>query len=206
MARRKLEQAYPGLAFRWRSRNWWARLTRVPPECEHLEHGGDWMATYAPDTLYLRGKASLRRRPARPEVSLCRACLLRELEGELSRHQGRVVAFEPDGGSFTQYFFVGVPEFDAAGLRPEVASAIGRRLEQPPGDCEQCDRSATWLWISREQVENLDEVGRIGMARGETLCAPHGARRLCEALAGVSEANLFYVNSPYGDAGAYLWI
>jgi len=39
MAKMKLEQAYPDIKFRWRSRNWWARLTRVPPECEHLEHG-----------------------------------------------------------------------------------------------------------------------------------------------------------------------
>ena len=104
VARVKLEQAYPRIAFRWRSRNWWARLTRVPPECEHLEHGAEWMATYAPDTLYLRGKASLRRRPARPEVSLCRACLLSELETELSGYHGRVVAFEPDGAGLHAIF------------------------------------------------------------------------------------------------------
>ncbi len=202
----KLEQAYPQIAFRWRSRNWWARLTRVPPECEHLEHGGDWMATYAPDTLYLRGKASLRRRPARPEVSLCRACLLRELESELADYQGRVVAFEPDGQAFTQYFFVGVAEFAAAGLLPDLASAIARRLGQPAGDCVQCDAPAHWLWFSREQVGSLDEVPRIAMACGETLCSRHGAQKLCATLAAVSEANLFYMNSPYGEAGAYLWI
>lgn len=136
MAKIKLEQAYPKIAFRWRSRNWWARLTRVPPECEHLERGGDWMATYAPDTLYLRGKASSLRRPPRPEVSLCRACLLSELETELAAFQGRVVAFEPDGQAFTQYFFVGVDEFEAAGVIPDVASAIARRLNLPAGDCE----------------------------------------------------------------------
>jgi hypothetical protein len=178
----------------------------VPPECEHLEHGGDWMATYAPDTLYLRGKASLRRRPARPEVSLCRGCLLSELENELSHYRGRVVAFEPDAGAFTQYFFVGASEFAAAGLRPEVASAITRRLQQPGGDCAQCDAPATWLWFSREQIASLDEAGRIAMAPGEALCGRHGARNLCQALKQVGEANLFYVNSPYGEAGAYLWI
>ena len=96
----KLEQAYPDIKFRWRSRNWWARLTRVPPECEHLEHGGPWMATFLPDTLYVRGKALEHRRPARPEVSLCRVCLLSQLERELSEHRGRVIAFEPDGEIF----------------------------------------------------------------------------------------------------------
>jgi len=29
---------------------------------------------------------------------------------------------------------------------------------------------------------------------------------LCAALRHVGEANLFYVNMPYGDAGAYVWI
>jgi hypothetical protein len=206
MARVKLEQAYPKIAFRWRSRNWWARLTRVPPECEHLDRGGDWMATYAPDTLYLRGKASLRRRPARPEVSLCRACLLTELETELSAYQGRVVAFEPDAAAFTQYFFVGADEFDAAGLLPDVAAAIERRLNLPAGDCDVCEAPATWQWLSRQDVESLDEVPRIATARGESLCARHGAQKLCSTLTNVSEANLFYMNSPYGEAGAYLWI
>ena len=65
------------------------------------------MATYTPDTLYLQGKAAVQRQPARPEVSLCRACLLGELEDELARYRGRVLAFEPDGDAFSQYFFVG---------------------------------------------------------------------------------------------------
>ena len=132
MARVPLEQAYPDIKFRWRSRNWWARLTRVPPECEHLEQGGPWMATFIPDTLYVRGKALEHRRPARPEVSLCRVCLLSQLERELSEHRGRVVAFEPDGEVFTQYFFVGVDEFTAAGLQPEVAAAIRAASRCPP--------------------------------------------------------------------------
>jgi hypothetical protein len=205
VARMKLEQAYPDIAFRWRSRNWWARLSRVPPECVHLENDGAWMATFVPDTLYLCGKASVLRQPARPEASLCRACLVSELEKELSQYHGRVVAFEPDA-AFTQYFFVGAPEFSDAGLQPEVAAAITRRLELPVGDCEQCERRATWLWISHEQVPSLDETGRIAMASGEALCAKHGAHKLCEAFARIGEANLFYVNVPYGDAGVYLWI
>jgi hypothetical protein len=204
--RMKLEQAYPEITFRWRSRNWWARLTRVPPECEHLEHGGTWMATFLPDILYLRGKASHLRRPARPEVSLCRACLLQELARELSAYRGRVVAFEPDGETFTQYFFVAADDFSAAGLQPEVAAAIERRLAQPAGDCEHCDRPALWLWISRDEVPNLDEANRIAMTRGEPLCARHGAQKLCEVFTALPDANLFYINVPYGDAGVYVWV
>ena len=206
MAGTTLEQAYPGIPFRWRSRNWWARLTRVPPECVHLEHEFSWMATYVPDTLYLQGKASVQRRPARPEVSLCRACLLSELESELARYGGRVLAFEPDGGAFSQYFFVGTPDFSAAGLRPEVAEAIERRLQQSLGTCQGCNQPARWLWIPRVQVESLDQVGDIVTAKGQALCPAHGAQQLCEAFAAVSEANLLYVNVPYGEAGAYLWI
>ena len=164
------------------------------------------MATFVPDTLYLRGKASHLRRPMRPEVSLCRECLAGELERELSSHGGRVVAFEPDGESFTQYFYVGAEEFEAAGLMPELAQAIGRRLHQPMGDCRSCERAASWLWIPREQVESLDDVGKIASAPGEEYCANHGAQKLCGAFERVSDANLFYVNAPYGDAGAYVWI
>ena len=201
-----LEQAYPNIAFRWRSRNWWARLNQVPPECIHLEHETSWMATYVPDTLYLRGKASVRRHAARPEVSLCRTCLISELENELSRYSGRLVAFEPDGGTFTQYFFVATPEFPAAGLKPEVAEAIAHRLRRPAGDCELCGFPANWLWLSHEQVSSLDDVGSITVGQDEAFCARHGAQKLCAALAKLSEANLYYVNAPYGKAGAYLWI
>jgi hypothetical protein len=202
----RLEQAYPEIRFRWRSRNWWARLTSTPPECEHLENDGAWMATFIPDTLYLRGKASRRRRPARPEVSLCLACLRQQMEKELPRFPGRVIAFEPDSAEFTQYFFVANDEFSAAGLQPEVASAINRRLDQPMDACSSCDRPATWLWISRDEVPSLDDVPRIAMARAETLCSHHGPRKLLESFARASEANLFYVNVPYGESGAYLWI
>jgi hypothetical protein len=202
----RLEQAYPELRFRWRSRNWWARLMRMPAECEHLERDGAWMATFIPDTLYLRGKASLRRRPPRPEVSLCLACLKLEMERELPHFSGRVIAFEPDTSEFSQYFYVGSDEFAAAGLQPEVAAAITRRLHQPMDACATCDRRATWLWFSRDEVPSLDDVARIGMARAESLCARHGAQKLLQSFASTPDANLFYVNVPYGESGAYVWI
>jgi hypothetical protein len=202
----RLEQAYPEIRFRGRSRNWWARLMRMPAECEHLENDGAWMATFIPDTLYLRGKASQRRRPPRPEVSLCQACLQQQMEKELPGFTGRVAAFEPDNAEFSQYFFVGSDEFSAAGLQPEVAAAISRRLQQQMGPCERCDRPATWLWFSREEVPSLDDVGRIAMARAEALCSRHGPQQLLQSFARAPEANLFYVNLPYGESGAYLWI
>ena len=71
MARIALDRAYPGISFRPRSRNWLARLMHWPAECIHLENGHTWMATFIPDTLYLRGKAAPRRDTTRPEVSLC---------------------------------------------------------------------------------------------------------------------------------------
>jgi hypothetical protein len=206
MAAITLEQAYPGITFRWRSRNWWARLTRVPPECVHLEHEFSWMATYIPDTVYLRGRARAQKHPPRPEVSLCRACLLGELENELACYRGRVLAFEPDGNTFSQYFFVAAPDFAGAGLKPEVADAIASRLHQPMGVCQGCNVAAHWLWIPRVQVETLDDAGGIASVKGQQLCPAHGAQQLCEAFAAVSEANLLYVNLPYGDSGAYVWI
>jgi hypothetical protein len=202
----RLEQAYPEIRFRWRSRNWIARLMRMPAECEHLEHDAAWMATFIPDTLYLRGKASVRRQPVRPEVSLCLACLGNEMQKDLQRFSGRVVAFEPDGAEFTQYFFVGSDEFAAAGLQPEVAAAISRRLDRPMGQCASCDRPGTWLWFSRDEVPSLDDVARIAMARAETLCSVHGPQKLLESFARTPGVNLFYVNVPYGESGAYVWI
>jgi hypothetical protein len=205
-ARLALDQSYPGIPFRQRSRNWWARLMRYPAECVHLETQHGWMATFIPDTLYLCGKASPRRRPGRPEVSLCLGCLVGLMEPELAAHRGRVIAFEPDGESFTQFFFVGREEFEAAGLRPEVAAAIEKRLQQLGGACSECGAGATWLWISRREVSNLDQTERIEESPGAGFCARHGAAKLCAALRHVGEANLFYVNMPYGDAGAYVWI
>lgn len=206
MSRLSVTESYPGVSFRPRSLRWWARLMRWPAECVHLEHGRPWMATFIPDTLYLRGKPRLRRDPARPEVSVCLDCLSGLLEPELAAYPGRVVAFEPDGENFTQFFFVGREDFAAAGLRPEVAAAIASRLEKLQGACSDCGAPAKWLWISRREVSNLDQTERIENSSGALLCAKHGAAKLREALGHVEEANLFYVNAPYGDAGAYVWI
>lgn len=164
------------------------------------------MATFIPDTMYLRGKASHRREPRRPEVSICLNCLTGLLEPELAAFPGRVVAFEPDGESFTQYFFVGRDDFAAAGLRPEVAEAIAKRVERFSGSCMECNAQASWLWISRREVSNLDQVERIEQSPGAAFCARHGAARLCKALSEIDEANLFYINAPYGASGAYVWI
>ncbi len=161
MARIALEQAYPGISIRPRSRRLWARLMRWPAECVHLEHGHHWMATFIPDTLYLRGKPRLRRDPARPEVSVCIDCLTGLLQPELAACPSRVIAFEPDGETFTQYFFLGREDFDSAGLRSEVAAAIETRLEELQGPCSDCDQPATWLWISRREVSSLDQTERI---------------------------------------------
>ena len=206
MARLNVDQAYPEISIRPGSRSLWARLMRWPAECIHLEHGHHWMATFVPDTLYLRGKPRLRRNPARPEVSVCLDCLTGLLQPELAACPSRVIAFEPDGENFTQYFFLGTEDFAAAGLRSEVAAAILTRLEELNGECSDCGTPATWLWISRREVSNLDQTERIQASPGALFCAKHGGAKLCEALGQVGEANLFYVNAPYGDSGAYVWI
>lgn len=206
MARLSVDQAYPGISIRPKSRGLLAWLMRWPAECVHLEKGHHWMATFIPDTLYLRGKPRSRRDPARPEVSVCFDCLAGLLEPELAACPTRVVAFEPDGENFTQYFFLGREDFEAAGLRSEVAVAILTRLEEMAGECSDCGAPATWLWISRREVSSLDQAERIQASPGALFCAKHGAAKLCEALGRIEEANLFYVNAPYGDSGAYVWI
>lgn len=206
MARLSYSEAYPGISFRPRTTSWLARLIRMPAECSHLDGKPQWMATFLPDNLFLRGKNRLLRDPARPEVSLCRECLNGLLEKELAAFRGHVLAFEPHGKSVTQYFFVAAPDFEDAGLKSEVAEAISGRLSQNGTGCKTCSRPATWQWISREEVENLDDVGHITSAAGEPLCAEHGARRLCGALAAIPQVNLFYVNVPYGEGGTYVWI
>ncbi|MGB6198264.1 MAG: hypothetical protein WA871_15030 [Candidatus Acidiferrales bacterium] len=203
----RLEEAYPGIEFRPRTRSWFARLMRVPPECVHLANQQDWMAGFAPDTLYLRGKKAARRSSGRrPEVSLCRACACGLLGPELERYRGRVAAFEPDSGSVSQYFFLAAPDFAAAGLTSHVSAAIEARLSHLAGECQVCARAATWLWFSRREVETLDDTDHIAQSPGELLCAAHGTDRLCRALGALPDANLFYLNAPYGDSGAYVWI
>jgi hypothetical protein len=200
------EEAYPRVEWLPRSRNWWAWLKGTPAECVHLGEDAAWMATLLPDTLYLCGKRAQRREPVRPEVSLCRTCLTDVMHAELAAHEGRVVAFEPDAETFTQYFFVAREDFEAAGLAPETAAAIEERLARDAGECAECGRAATWLWMSRGAVASLDETARIREVAGETFCGEHGAQRLFAAFERIAEANVFYMNLPYGEAGAYVWI
>lgn len=167
------------------------------------------MATLVPDTVFLRGKGTVVRKPARPEVSLCRGCLMGVIEPELAAFPGRVVAFEPDYSTASQYFFVSSTDFVAAGLTPELSAAIAKRLAEPAAGCERCERSgrrATWLWLDRTAVASLDDVAHVKSAAGQWLCAAHGAAALCRSLKSVEEVNLFYLNLPYGEAGAYVWI
>lgn len=199
-------EAYPGLQILPRSRNWWARLKGTAPECIHLRENISWIAAVLPDTLYLRGKRANRREPVRPEVSVCFECLSDTFASELESFPGRVVAFEPDAAVFTQYFFVATADFEAAGLAPETSAAIAARLEQGGETCRECSREATWLWFSQEQIQSLDEVQLIGTAPGEFFCGKHGAQKLLSAFEKFAEANIFYMNLPYGDAGAYVWI
>jgi hypothetical protein len=206
VARISYEAAYPRIEFLPRSRNWWAWLKGSPAECVHLDHDAEWVVTVLPDTLYLRGKRAVRRDPVRPEVSLCRNCLAETFASEIAEYSGRVVAFEPDPEIFTQYFFVGKEDFEAAGLSPEVAVAVEKRLAQDPGTCVRCSRAARWLWFSREEVASLDETEKIDETAGEALCGEHGAGKLRETFEGIPEANVFYMNLPYGEAGAYVWI
>lgn len=164
------------------------------------------MAMLLPDTLYVRGKAVLQRRPARPEASLCRECLLSIVEPELKAYHGPVVVFEPDATTVTQYFFMATNDFEVSGLQPAVAAAIQQRLARRMDSCALCSRQARWQWISRDQVASLDDVGHITEATGQNLCAVHGAARFRQALENMPEANIFYMNLPYGDAGAFVWI
>lgn len=206
MATIPCDTAYPEIEFSRRSRNLWAWLKGTAPECVHLDREAPWVASLLPDTLYVRGKRSRTREEIRPEVSLCRECLIETVEDELASYRGRVVAFEPDPEVFTQYFFVGAPDFERTGLKPEVGHAIEQRLTSNHRDCTVCSKPATWLWLSRQEVESLDEVERIRDAAGEPLCGRHGAEKLCSAFEKISEANIFYMNLPYGEAGAYVWI
>ncbi len=199
------EEAYPGIDFLPRA-SWLAWLRDKPPQCVHLQPGASWSAKLLPDTLYLRGKRSATSESIRPEVSLCRDCLVETLGRELGEYSGNVVAFEPDAEALSQYFFLGVPDFERAGLRPEVARAIKQRIQQTARRCETCEEPARWVWFSRREIPSLDEIEKIRGAQGEWFCAEHGADRICRAFMAIPEAHLLYVNLPYGVAGAYVWI
>jgi hypothetical protein len=206
MARISLEEAYPGIQILPKSVNWWATLKGSSPECIHLGEPCDWSATLVPDTLYVRGKKSLRREPARPELTMCLSCLSDVAGDQMEQYPGPVIAFEPDQELFTQYFFVAPHDFEAVGLRPEVGDAITKRLEQEMGTCEECRDDARWLWFSRSDLESLDEVDKIAAAPGHPLCPKHGADRLFQAFDKMHSANVFYMNLPYDESGAYVWI
>jgi hypothetical protein len=206
LARISYEEAYRGIELLPSSRNWWAWLKGTAPECIHVGDECNWIATLLPDTLYLRGKRSAKREPPRPEITLCRECLSDAVTAELESFAGRVVAFEPDAEIFTQYFFVAQPDFEPVGLKPEVSRAITQRLAQPGGACAECGFAATWLWFSHQQIASLDEVEQVASAPGISLCAKHGARKMLGAFERMAEANVFYMNLPYGEAGAYVWI
>lgn len=206
MSRIPLEEAFPHIEFLSNSRNWWARLKGTPPECVHLRDDHPWIATLLPDTLFLRGKKADRREAPRPEVMLCLDCLARTAQEEIASYPGRVAAFEPDEESFSQYFFLDPGDFDAAGLASEVAEAIRKRLAYDGRSCGECSAPARWIWFSRREVPSLDDVERIRDSAGEALCANHGARRLFEAFGEMKEASVYYMNLPYGESGAYIWI
>ncbi len=203
-----LEQAYPGVQFRPHTRSWWARVKGLLPECSHLEHDPSWAATYAPDTLYLRGKARAVRQPERPLASLCLRCTMESLRKDLGGFAGRMVAFQPDPAQVSQIFYLAEADFDAAGLKPEVSEALNARLSGIGGPCSArgCGNHAKWLWIPQEEVPGLDDVALIHAAAGRALCAGHGVAQFCLALGAMEEANLEYLNAPYGEAGAYVWI
>lgn len=198
-------EAYPGIEYHARSRNWWAWLKGTAPECVHLAHEHSWVVTLIPDTLYLRGKRAMRRDPVRPEVVLCRDCLAEVAIGDMEQYGGKVAAFEPSS-EFTQYFFVAAPDFEAAGLAPEVRTAIEERLDRELPPCSACEKASTWLWFSREQVPGLNEVNSIREKPGEPFCAAHGVRKMCSAFEKIAQADLYYMNLPYGESGAYVGI
>lgn len=201
-----LEEAYPGLQFLPDSRNWWAWLKGTPPECIHLRRNQAWIATLLPDTLYLRGKRANRREPARPEIMLCLDCLAKAAQEEMASYAGRVAAFEPDPSSFSQYFFLTPDDFGPAGVAPDVAEAIHKRLEPDGRVCDDCRAPAQWIWFSRQDVPSLDDVERIRDSEGAAYCAGHGARRMWKTFGEMEEASVYYMNLPYGESGAFIWI
>jgi hypothetical protein len=200
------EEAYPDIEFSASSRGLWAWLKAMPAECVHLDRHSDWSVTLLPDIAYLRGKKELLRNPGRPEVRLCRDCFAKVVRRELAEYPGGVIAFEPDPEIFSQYFFVDSRDFQAAGLTPELASALEARLGQDKRTCADCSREATWLWFSREDVPDLDETDLIARVPGESYCPVHGAEKFSAALTRLNEANVYYMNFVSGDSGAYIWI
>ena len=109
-------------------------------------------------------------------------------------------------GTFHAVFFCGAGGFRGSGTAAGSGAGDCCAAERSATVCGECGFPAKWLWFSREQVPSLDEVEKIAAAPGEWYCAKHGARNLLAAFARIADANIFYMNLPYGEAGAYVWI
>ena len=151
-----------------------ARGVRPPGKRAPLD--GNFHPGYAVSSR--QGQVAAQSRAA-GSLRLLRLRLAVLLEPELAASPSGVVAFEPDGENFTQYFFLGRDDFAAAGLRSEVAAAILTRLEELQGACSDCGKPATWLWISRREVSNLDQTERIAASRPERFFARSTEPRNC---------------------------
>ena len=59
--------------------------------------------------------------------------------------------------------------------------------------------------IEFEEIVSLEETEKIQAATGEALCPNHAAQQMRIMLERIAEANIFYINVPYGAIGAFLW-
>jgi hypothetical protein len=100
---------------------------------------------------------------------------------------------------------VGTEDNNASGVTPELAAVIEQRLAKLPSSCHRCSASAAWLWFTRDEIVSLEETDKILAAQGEALCPNHAAQQMREMFERIAEANIFYINVPYGSAGAFLW-
>jgi hypothetical protein len=200
---RPIEQAYPTLQLR-STGSIWERFST--PKCVHAENDDSWIACISPDTFIKHGRLTKLSEAARPEVALCRSCLVALLSAELPRFEGRVVALEPHMEHMQQYMYTALSDMADGGFEPEIISVITRRLEDIRGKCESCDQHAKWLWLPSQDVIDQEDSEGIRNAKGILLCSRHGSLKLCSALEGIPKANMEYVNLPYGEAGFYIWL
>jgi hypothetical protein len=200
---RPVEQAYPTLLFR-RTGSIWERFST--PKCVHAENEDGWIACISPDTFIKHGRLTKLSETARPEVALCRSCLITLLNAELPRFQGRVVALEPHMEQMQQYVFTALSDMADGEFEPEIISAITRRLEDISGECDSCDQDAKWLWLSSRDVIDQQDLEGISNAKGVLLCSRHGSLTLRGALERIPKADMEYLNLPYSEAGFYIWL
>ncbi len=167
-------------------------------------------ATLLPDTLYLRGKRVVQSR-ASPARNRSVPHLLDEY---LVRRTRRISAASSSPSSPTPrschaIFFRRAKRISQpAGLAPDVAAAIEKRLARRIWRvCTMFDRWQLGFGCRETKWQASMKSNRSATRPGRaSLCAAHGAAKLCEAFEDIPEANLFYMNLPYGEAGAYLWI